>query len=188
MRALRLAAAAVIGFGLASSAIANVILSPSSTLDPSNSLFPASGGYTEQACPSPQLCPSNGASINGNQLIDFSIANVDGIGNISLLPNVTGSTSGFFTFSYVLTDLTTSTVVSTGGPPQLPPDFLVFAGHNYEINMNWTLTANVGASISSANWGVNVTTGPNLQTPEPASLLLIGSGLLGLAVSRRRKS
>jgi hypothetical protein len=146
------------------------------------------GFFNQKVCPTPVACPVNPAFIGATTFIDFSIINTNGVMNISLTPSFTidNGTNPWF-FSYVVTNLTSSTVVATG-LPQTPANFAVLAGNNYEIAVTWSLTPSPNTRITSASWTLTGTTGPDIPIPEPGTLALLGVGLLaGLGFSRRRK-
>jgi hypothetical protein len=79
-------------------------------------------------------------------------------------------------------DLGTQTVTGTTGPEEttaigLPTDSYILAFLN--LNGSWSATANSGAILETGS--------PRVITPEPASLILLGTGVIGMAGIMRRR-
>ena len=99
---------------------------------------------------------------------------------------VTGSTSGSFT---ILGDPGLYLILFKFGQGQNDPSYFLI-GLDGILTGTWTL---LGGDVENglshvALWGEEGDTPPPPQIPEPASLLLIGSGLLGAAAAKRRRT
>ena len=69
------------------------------------------------------------------------------------------------------------------------PDWWVFLVEPGDLNGTWSYVINSGTGGGLSNlklWGSGTPNQQLLQTPEPATLVLLGSGLVGLAFGLRR--
>jgi hypothetical protein len=148
-------------------------------------------------------------SMTGNHAsqaqIDAAIAGVLG-GSIELYQqNVGGSESGHFAGSYLTefentpADPRDATITYVGGDVLHGATYLLVKGGNhspawYLFKLNWngteTITLNdfwpdEGAISNVTLYG---TAGPTTKVPEPATMGLIGAGLLAFGLLRRRKA
>lgn len=72
----------------------------------------------------------------------------------------------------------------TTGSPQQPADWT--RPYYYNANMTWSIPAVINTNELAINF-TNGNDGLSTAVPEPATLLLMGSGLVGYALMRRRK-
>ena len=112
-------------------------------------------------------------TFQGGDIIDFALT--DG--------------TKFYTLSGDQADSTYSVEMTFGnqvtiGAPQQPVDWT--APYFYNVNITWTLGTVVNTNELALNFTGTPTDGV-APVPEPASLLLLGTGLLGLGIYGRKK-
>lgn len=144
---------------------------------------------------------------------DVAITSTSGLGSLSSLPVFTPNTDQFnFSFSSVgylfsdggtfsFTDLTEAGLLSVSGqaefaetPSLTNVSFIVdatnytFDGFSGTLNVTGTASLNLAGdpAVTSMTGSVGLPSGGTSTTPEPGTLLLLGSGLSGFAFIRRR--
>lgn len=119
------------------------------------------------------VSPMSVGQFQGGDVIDFAL--FDG--------------NRYFTLSDDLQDDSYTVLMTfanpvTVGAPQQPADWT--KPYYYNANITWSLPAVVNTNELALNFSNNSNDGI-APVPEPASLLLVGSGLVGYGLIRRRK-
>ena len=128
----------------------------------------------------------NGDFINGLGYVTLDKSDDTTTGNHNGWLTITGqgTTSGTFTIdSAAWTTYGTILFALKSGEGQLDPDWAVFTLAFGTLSGNWSLSGNQSLSHANLYGGGDPV---NIPTPEPASMVLLGTGLLGLAARMRR--
>jgi hypothetical protein len=130
-------------------------------------------------CPAPTTVTVTGGSVYDNSFDGFvSVSDTQIIWNA--YESVTYATSPFNGFELTFSGAPTITNVTVDGATTLAPTGFSFTGDSVWINLSGLSAEDGEQSI------LDVTTGTSV--PEPATLALMGLGLAGVGVMRRRKS
>jgi len=126
----------------------------------------------------------NGDFINGLGWVTLDKSDDTTTGNHDGWLTITGqgTTSGTFTIDPTAwTTYGTILFALKSGEGQLDPDWAVFTLAFGTLTGNWSLSGNQSLSHANLYGG-----GDPLPAPEPTSMVLLGTGLLGLAARMRR--
>lgn len=109
-----------------------------------------------------------------------ALAGIEGLFSVTGL----GAASGTFTIDISLWSLYDSLAIGFKVGNNLTPDWAVFGLASGTLTGSWANAPQQGAGLSHANiYGIKKTN----TVPEPISLVLLGAGLLGIAVTRRNR-
>jgi len=128
----------------------------------------------------------NNDSINqmGYVTLDSDINSNDPDNNFFITGS--GTTAGTFTINPIVWTLYGSVVVALkSGEGQLDPDFAAFLLAPGVVSGTWSISDSQSLSHALLYAKGDPT---NIPTPEPASMLLLGSGLVGLATRLRKRA
>lgn len=110
-------------------------------------------------------------------------------GTLTGSPSLTSGLSGTFNIAASVYSAYSRIVIAfKSGTGQLDPDWAAFELAANTLTGSWAITTGTQSLSHAAIYGIRNGGTPPIGTPEPATLALVGLGLLGAAALRRRRS